>query len=119
MRLTHTDRVLYSPGATLSQALVGLAPGTTYILQYHYLVYFDDDEDNERREVLTASIGGEPVDTLIVDAYDSMNGYVERNIMYTATADSATLLFTLTGQSIGNFALDAITLTVACTTDCG
>jgi hypothetical protein len=54
--------------------LVSPAPGTTYTLQYHYLVYFNY-EDFGGREVLTASIGGEPVDTLNVDSDNSMDGH--------------------------------------------
>jgi hypothetical protein len=47
-----------------------------------------------------------------------VENYVARTAIYVATADTATLLFALTGAYVGDFALDAITLTVACT-ECG
>jgi hypothetical protein len=111
MRLTKIDRVLYAPGATLSQTLVGLTPGTTYTLQYYYQMYFSRSSDSP--EVLTTTIGGQIVDINSVNYGPSMNGYVSRSATYIATADSATLLFTLTGSYIGDLALDAITLTSA------
>lgn len=118
MRLTELDSVLYYPGSTLSQTLVGLAPGTTYALQYHYRIYFGDEGDGSD-EVMTVTIGGQVVDTFSADPYTWMSSYASRSATYVATADSATLLFTLSGSYVGDFALDLITLTVACTTECG
>jgi hypothetical protein len=112
-RLTKIDRVLYLPGATLSQTLVGLAPGTTYTLQYYYQIHFTYEGEGDGSEVLTTTIGGQVVDINLVHYGPPMSGYASRSAAYIATADSATLLFTLTGSYVGEFALDAITLTSA------
>ena len=118
-RLIKTDRVLYSysPGASLSQSLNGLAPGTTYTLQYYYRIY--GTYINPGSAVLTTTIGGQIVDTYsMATTAPRVSRYVARTATYVATADTATLLFTLTGARGGNFALDAITLTSTCT-ECG
>jgi len=111
LRLTKTDRVLYSPVSTLSQILVDLAPGATYILQYHYRLY--KVSNNEGTEMLTASIGGQLVDTLsVTDLTPLVPYYVSRRATYVATADTATLLFEVAGTTLVSFVLDDITLTV-------
>lgn len=118
LRLTKVDRALYSPGSTLSQTLVGLAPGTTYTLQYYYRLY--QVSNNEGIEVLTTSIGEQVVDTLSVnEPTPRVSNYVARSATYVATAETATLRFGLTGTTLVSFALDAITLTIACTAECG
>jgi hypothetical protein len=98
LRLTKTDRVLYgySSGATLSQSLVGLAPDTTYTLQYYYRIY--RGYRNLGPAVLTTTIGGQIVDTYsIAFSATRVDNYVARTVIYVATADTATLLFALTG----------------------
>lgn len=99
---------------SLSQLLVDLVPGATYNLQYYYRVY-PNGRPLPSPTTLTVAIGGQVVDTYSYSPYIYMigtNAYTMRSATYVATAESATLLFTLGGSYTGNFALDDITLTL-------